>query len=133
MAHEEALTKIFSNLVNNAVKYAQKTVVVRLLPSGQEQPRLFTIEFENDGQVIPVSMREKVFEPFYRLKESLKQQGTGIGLALAASLTQLHQGELYIRNSPEGLNVFVLTLPVNPAKPTAGKMKKKRLQKNNLK
>jgi len=74
----------------------------------------FTIEFENDGTVIPQEMREKIFEPFYRLKQSIKQQGTGLGLALARSLTELHKGKLYLKDSPEGLNIFILCLPLKP-------------------
>ena len=75
-------------------------------------------------------MRLKIFEPFYRLKESLKQQGTGIGLALAKSLTELHNGDLYVKDSPEGLNIFVLSLPFKPTENKGEKSEKnKRVQK----
>jgi signal transduction histidine kinase len=70
----------------------------------------YTIEFENDGLKIPSEKKEKIFEPFYRLKES-KQEGTGIGLALARSLTELLNGELYLRESDDNSIIFVLTLP----------------------
>jgi len=112
-ADEEALTKIFSNLINNCIKYAGKKVVIRLLKEDNEQSN-FTIEFENDGTAIPQEMKEKIFEPFYRLKQSIKQQGTGLGLALARSLTELHKGKLYLKDSPEGLNIFILCLPLKP-------------------
>jgi len=59
-------------------------------------------------------MSEKIFEPFYRMKEATKQQGTGIGLALAKSLTELHKGNLYVKTPNNGVNVFVLSLPVKP-------------------
>ena len=112
-ADEEALNKIFSNLINNCIKYAGKKVLIRLWKENNEQSN-FTVEFENDGTPIPPEMREKIFEPFYRLKQSIKQQGTGLGLALARSLTELHKGKLYLKNSPEGLNIFILCLPVKP-------------------
>jgi ligand-binding sensor domain-containing protein len=108
-ADEEALNKIFSNLFNNAVKYAQKNITVRLTEKGGS----FTVEFENDGLKIPAEMRDKIFEPFYRLKETLKQQGTGIGLALAKSLTLLHNGNLYLKETTGELNIFVLCLPLH--------------------
>ncbi len=60
-------------------------------------------------------MGDKIFEPFYRMKEAAKQQGTGIGLALAKSLTALHQGKLYLKNPAGGVNVFVLCLPLKPS------------------
>ncbi len=110
LADEEALNKIFSNLLNNAVKYALKKVTVRLIPPTDGSDFLM-IEFENDGLKIPEDMSEKIFEPFYRLKETLKQQGTGIGLALAKSLTELHNGKLYLKNTVEDLNIFVFCLP----------------------
>ena len=113
-ADEEALHKIFSNLLNNAVKYSHKNVHVRLLPLENEGTN-FTIEFENDGPIIPTEMYEKIFEPFYRLKDAYKQQGTGIGLALARSLTQLHMGKLYVKSKADVLNTFVLCMPLKPS------------------
>lgn len=112
-ADEEALNKVLSNLINNAVKYAQHTVNIRLLPVENNATELI-IGIENDGFVIPDEMSEKIFEPFYRMKEAAKQQGTGIGLALAKSLTELHKGRLYLKTPGNGLNVFVLCLPLKP-------------------
>lgn len=114
LADEEALNKIFSNLINNAVKYAQHTVNIRLLPVENTTANV-VIEIENDGLLIPHEMSEKIFEPFYRMKEAVKQQGTGIGLALAKSLTELHKGSLYLKKNNNSLNVFVLSLPLKRA------------------
>lgn len=113
-ADEEAMTKIVSNLLNNAVKYASTIVNVRLIADENNKDELL-IEFENDGVKIPEDMNEKVFEPFFRLKDGGKSQGTGIGLALAKSLTELHKGKLYIRNSSEGMNTFILQLKYTPS------------------
>ena len=112
-ADEEALNKIFSNLLSNAVKYAQHEVHIKLIPPVANST-VFTTEVENDGALIPDDLKEKIFEPFYRLKDSLKQQGTGIGLALARSLTELHQGRLHLETN-NGYNKFVLNLPLQPA------------------
>ncbi|MEO6721681.1 MAG: two-component regulator propeller domain-containing protein [Ferruginibacter sp.] len=112
-ADEEALTKIFSNLLSNAIKYAQHKVNIKLL-SPEVNGASFSLEIENDGAVVPDELREKIFEPFFRLKDSLKQQGTGIGLALAKSLTELHQGDLFL-DTNGGQNKFILVLPLNPA------------------
>ncbi|MCW3091798.1 MAG: hybrid sensor histidine kinase/response regulator [Ferruginibacter sp.] len=107
----EAFTKILTNLFNNAVKYADKKVMVCLLPFTQ-QDKSFTIEIENDGYLVPVEMKEKIFEPFFRLKETERQKGTGIGLALSRSLAELHKGVLDFKAS-NGLNVFFLTIPIH--------------------
>lgn len=111
---EEALNKIFSNLLNNAVKFASKKVEVRMFPISQNSMYL-TIEFENDGLKIPIEKKEKIFEPFYRLKES-KQEGTGIGLSLARSLTELLNGDLYLKDTGGDAIIFVLVLPIYSSK-----------------
>jgi signal transduction histidine kinase len=72
----------------------------------------FEIEIQNDGYLIPLELREKIFEPFFRIKETETQKGTGIGLALALTLTQLHKGTLELREPKNNRNVFVLHLPI---------------------
>jgi len=113
MADEEALRKIFSNLFSNAVKYGQHQISLRLLPVITENDDI-VIEISNDGPIIPAQMKERIFEPFYRLKETSKQKGTGIGLALARSLVQLHKGRLFLADDYTTVNKFVLLLPVRP-------------------
>ncbi len=108
----EAFRKILSNLINNAIKYADGQVMIRLLPFNSED-RVFQIELRNDGFIIPEDQREKIFEPFYRLKETARQAGTGIGLPLARSLAELHKGVLELKSSQDNMNVFQLSLPIH--------------------
>ncbi|CAL1519781.1 two-component regulator propeller domain-containing protein [Chitinophaga sp. MM2321] len=108
----EALHKILSNLINNAIKYADSCVYIQLLPVA-ETDTTFTIQVKNDGHIIPPEIAEKIFEPFYRGKAAESQPGTGIGLAIARSLTILHKGKLVLIRSDNNLNTFVLTLPVH--------------------
>lgn len=110
---EDALNKILYNLFSNAVKYADKQITAQLCPV-QKDDSYFTFEIANDGVTVPVAMRELIFEPFYRIKENIKQKGTGIGLTLARSLTLLHQGQLYVKENSFELNIFVLKLPLQP-------------------
>jgi ligand-binding sensor domain-containing protein/signal transduction histidine kinase len=114
MVDEEALNKIFSNLYNNAIKFAIQKVAIRLMPPQKDIGYCY-IEFENDGFKIPYEKKEKIFEPFYRLSES-KQEGTGIGLALARSLTELINGDLYLKETTDSSIVFVLCLPIQSEK-----------------
>lgn len=110
---EDAMNKILYNLFSNAVKYADKEITAQLYPV-QKDDTCFTFEIANDGVIIPVAMRELIFEPFYRIKENIKQKGTGIGLTLARSLTLLHQGQLVVKENSIELNVFSLKLPLEP-------------------
>jgi signal transduction histidine kinase len=107
----DAFNKILNNLFSNAIKYAGRNAVITLAPF-QFMDNGFTIEFKNDGAFIPMEMKDKIFEPFVRLKQSEKQKGTGIGLALARSLTQLHKGSLELKEPANNFNVFVLSLPI---------------------
>jgi signal transduction histidine kinase len=95
------------------VKYAGQEITVQLFPV-QAGDTTCTIEISNDGMPIPSGMRERIFEPFYRIRENPKQKGTGIGLTLARSLTQLHQGSLFVKETTSEMNTFVLRLPLEP-------------------
>jgi ligand-binding sensor domain-containing protein/signal transduction histidine kinase len=115
MADAEALTKIFDNLLCNAVKYAQQEVKTKLLRPVYGENKL-VIEISNDGYVIPAELKEKIFEPFFRIKETSKQKGTGLGLALARSLVELHNGKVYVKEGISNSNVFVVELAFSSAK-----------------
>lgn len=108
---EEALRKVFTNLIHNALKYADSQVHIKLLPFNSDDI-MFNIEFINDGDMIPFDKREKIFEPFYRLNESNKDTGTGIGLPLSRSLVELHQGSLQLVFTEELRNIFLLSIPI---------------------
>lgn len=107
---KEAVTKILSNLLTNALKYARHTIRVALTSDKES----FMIRVDSDGEKIPVTAARQIFEPFYRMKrdEATAQKGIGIGLSLARSLAGLHKGCLYLDTErPE--NSFVLTIPLN--------------------
>jgi ligand-binding sensor domain-containing protein/signal transduction histidine kinase/DNA-binding response OmpR family regulator len=108
----EAVKKILSNLFNNAIKYADQVVRIKLLPFSSEDTS-FNIEVINDGYTIPEHYKEKIFEPFYRIKETEKEAGTGIGLPLARSLAQLHKGDIVVKTSDDYQNIFLLSLPIH--------------------
>jgi signal transduction histidine kinase/ligand-binding sensor domain-containing protein len=110
-ADREALVKICSNLISNAIKYAasEATVVLTVTNDAEKQ---FIIRFSNDGRGIPPQFREQIFEPFFRLYDKDKP-GTGIGLSLAKSLTELHNGSLKLVPTEIDRVVFELTLPIH--------------------
>lgn len=108
-ADKEALTKILSNLLTNAVKYAGS--YIRICLSVKEDRMLLRVC--NDGTPVPASMREEIFKPFmqYKTAENATVSGTGIGLALARSLAELHEGSLGMEG-PADVNCFLLSLPL---------------------
>lgn len=105
---EEAIRKILSNLISNAIKYAKKEIIITLFRDEN------SLEFivKNDGNLIPKGLKSKIFEPFFRILGSETQTGTGIGLSLAHSLTELHNGTLKLKFLDDSMNTFVLQLPL---------------------
>ena len=107
---KEALTKIVSNLLSNALKYADS--YARLEMTVPTDLARFRVEVVNDGPIVPEGMREKIFQPFMQYRDGRHMiAGTGIGLTLARSLAALHGGTLGMDGDPEA-NRFVLTVPV---------------------
>lgn len=106
----EAITKILSNLLNNALKYGQEHIAVRL---DKTDGKNFSVSVASDGEKIPAEKAEQIFEPFFQDPEyQKKRQGVGIGLTLSRSLALLHKGELYL-DTQAPVNTFILTIPLN--------------------
>jgi len=99
-----ALDLAFRNLIANAARHARQGGWIGVS----------TAQWADGVEVRVCNERERIFEPFYRIRENPKQKGTGIGLTLARSLTQLHQGSLYVKDTTNGMNTFVLCLPLQP-------------------
>jgi len=108
---KEACTKIISNLLTNAFKYARSFVLITL--TFPEEEGLFVIDVSNDGESVPNDIKEKIFEPFFRGEDSAHKPGTGLGLPLAKSLAEMHRGSLTIEDSAELSTIFRLCIPVN--------------------
>ncbi|AEV96437.1 histidine kinase [Niastella koreensis] len=107
----EAFIKIGTNLVSNAVKYAATSATVRIAAI-EHSAEYFTINFINDGKGIPEEFRHQIFEPFVRIRGNSKP-GTGIGLPIARSLTELHNGSLQLISGETDLINFELRMPVH--------------------
>lgn len=114
------LSRAFLNIVNNACYAAndkRKTSkngfspVVRV--SARNLPHSVEIRIRDNGNGIPQSIREKVFNPFFTTKPA--GAGTGLGLSLSYDIiTQGHKGEIQIDTREGEFTEFVITLPKNP-------------------
>ncbi|PXY46925.1 hybrid sensor histidine kinase/response regulator transcription factor [Flavobacterium hydrophilum] len=105
---KEAFKKILSNLISNAIKYSNNTVVIKLFRDDKK----LNLMIKNDGNLIPFQLKDKIFEPFFRVDNMDSTSGTGIGLSLANSLAQLHNGSLQLVSDAK-LNIFELTVPLH--------------------
>lgn len=113
---KEAITKILSNLLNNARKYGEHIVTVSLKRTNDS----FVVTVFSDGERIPKEKAEQIFDPFYQYNERKeKAQGVGIGLSLSRSLAEIHDGSLYLDLQRTDGNSFVLSIPLNMEAETA--------------
>lgn len=101
-------------MLSNAVKYSAANIVVSLGNAGDENR--FEIKVASDGNKIQKKFQEKIFEPFFRLSENEHQMGTGIGLSISRTLAELHKGILFLGDSDDKMNIFILRLPCRQIK-----------------
>ena len=115
---KEALTKIISNLLTNALKYGKSFARFQLTVDEKEEH--FRVTASNDGKIIPLDMREEIFRPFVRYRDGKNiVQGTGIGLALVKNLTVLHEGKIEVKSKLNEGTVFQLRLVAANTYPAA--------------
>lgn len=108
----EAFHKITTNLIDNAIKYGVSSVVIEL-SEPDEKEEFIQIIVKNDGSLITEDLKERIFEPFFRARETDIKPGTGLGLSLSRSLAELHSGSLTVENNNKQINIFKLKLPVH--------------------
>jgi signal transduction histidine kinase len=94
-----------NNLLQNAVKYSQRgsaTEPGHIRIMGRPIEDSYSIEISNLGVGILPDEQDKIFDPGYRGREAQRQHrtGTGVGLSVARSMVEMHQGKLSIRSQP---------------------------------
>ena len=94
-----AFSRLLSNLIGNALRYADTVEVKATHTRGT-----LLIVVDDDGPGIPPDMREEVFKPFVRLDDARNQDsgGTGLGLAIARDIARSHGGDITLEDSPLG-------------------------------
>ena len=112
------LRRALRNLLENARRYSQGDITVVLQRhDGQAQ-----VSVLDRGPGVPSALRERIFEPFYRLPgASERAGGVGLGLALVRSIAQRHNGSVRCEDQPDGSGgaCFVLRLPLHSRPGTA--------------
>ena len=108
-----AMRQVLINLLDNAVKYgpAGQIISIGLTRSNDEQSARIWVEDEGPG--IPLTERNKVWEPFHRLDRDANSAiaGSGIGLALVRNLTVAHGGRVLVEDGTNGGSRFTVELP----------------------
>ncbi len=134
LGQEIALRRLVDNLLDNAYRHADSTVMVTLMTSGEDSavtgpPReqatggdmpvrsaSVRLTIRNDGPGIPDADRERIFDRFVRLDDARDRDsgGTGLGLAIARDIVRLHRGAVAVDDVADGAS-FTVTVPRAPA------------------
>ena len=108
----DQLAQLFQNLIDNALKYAKPSTVVRVTAEPAEPGRI-AVAVSDEGDGIPAVHLPRLTERFYRVDNARSRQlgGTGLGLAIVKHVVNRHRGRLDIRSTPGKGSTFTVTLP----------------------
>ncbi|WP_317039386.1 GAF domain-containing sensor histidine kinase [Salegentibacter salarius] len=104
------IAQLCSNLLGNAVTHGSldKPIELEAVCVNGE----FKLEITNKGVKIPQKVREKLFEPFYRIEGEEPKQGLGLGLYIASEIARAHQGDINVKSSDKE-TVFSFIMPAH--------------------
>ena len=108
------IKEILSNLIGNAIVYTQAGGRVEV--SVKLDQKSIIVSVVDNGPGIPKKALPNLFNKFYRVTEGLTQninpQGTGLGLYIAKSMVELHQGKIWVHSELGKGSVFSFSLPI---------------------
>ena len=108
---ERLLRRALRNLLENARRYGGGVITVLLRPAAASAGET-TIQVCDRGAGVPAEMRERIFEPFFRLPGHAEQAGgVGLGLSLVKQIAERHGGSVRCEPREGGGTCFRITLP----------------------
>lgn len=102
--------RLVYNLVENAIKYNHSGGQVTVSADRKENHVYLSVE--DTGTGIPEELKERVFEPFFRVDKSRSRElgGVGLGLALVREIVRVHDGSITVKSNPSGGTIFEVVL-----------------------
>lgn len=104
------INRALHNYLENASKYTQDGGQVRLRAYLKEP--MLHFEVIDNGPGIPAAAQARLFERFYRVRETRDIRGSGLGLAIVKSIVEAHGGTVYVYSKPGDGSTFGMTLPL---------------------
>jgi signal transduction histidine kinase len=99
---------VFSNLISNAIKYSPSGTDVSV--AFEDELERWKIKIADRGIGVPDEHRKSIFERFKRVEKG-SVKGSGLGLAIVKKVVEIHAGEVWVEDNPDGGSVFVFTVP----------------------
>ena len=106
MGSDILIYRLVYNLVENAIKYNFSGGTVTVTATQQNSQLHLTVEDTGNG--IPEELKERIFEPFFRLDKSRSRElgGVGLGLALVREIVRVHNGSIFVKNNVNSGTTF---------------------------
>jgi signal transduction histidine kinase len=113
MQDEDLIERVLVNIIGNAKKYIPKTNGVVKVSITQFE-NFIQYEIEDNGPGIPEEQRLQVFDKFYQINQSKKNNvgGSGLGLSICKKIADLHNGFIHVDESSMGGAKFILQIPM---------------------
>ena len=108
LGNEQMMRHVWDNLISNAVKFSPQGGKVKLCLSQKARKLTFTVEDQGPG--LSEEAQKHIFDKFYQGDSSHKQEGNGLGLALAKRILTIEKGQITAENIPDGGCRFTVTL-----------------------
>lgn len=111
MGSDILIYRLVYNLVENAIKYNFSGGTVTVTATQQNSQLHLTVEDTGNG--IPEELKERIFEPFFRLDKSRSRElgGVGLGLALVREIVRVHNGSILVKNNANSSTTFEVIFP----------------------
>lgn len=111
MGSDILIYRLVYNLVENAIKYNFSGGTVTVNATQQNSQLHLTVEDTGNG--IPEELKERIFEPFFRLDKSRSRElgGVGLGLALVHEIVRVHNGSILVKNNANSGTTFEVIFP----------------------
>jgi signal transduction histidine kinase len=106
----DQLAQLFSQAIDNSLKFSSPGVVPRISIDGECQNNTVRFRISDNGIGVPPDLRERVFRIFERLHQQSRYSGTGIGLAIVRRIAENCGGKVWLEDSPLGGAAIVVQL-----------------------
>ncbi|MCX5714682.1 MAG: GAF domain-containing sensor histidine kinase [Candidatus Omnitrophica bacterium] len=111
LADAGQLARVFINIIGNALKFTPPGGKITV--QSHKHDTMIQIDISDTGCGIPPEAKEKIFEEFYRVENSINEQvkGTGLGLTLVKRIIEAHGGKIWVESKIGAGSTFSFTLP----------------------
>lgn len=110
-ADQKKLSRVLTNLLDNAMKYRspERPLVIRISGQSEDDKSVYCVE--DNGIGIDHQFQDKIFEIFHQLHPNASSGGQGLGLTIVRQIMQQQEGRIFVRSDPGQGSRFFIELP----------------------